>query len=117
VFPDNHDHGQRQDEPAVAAGVRGGGAAPESAALYDGPHGLLPLLLVEDPVFGRDNYQAFAKDVELALLDVEELEEVQIRKTLPAMAERLSVLHQSLARDVNEWAHRRRNGSITLDRD
>jgi ferritin-like metal-binding protein YciE len=58
---------------------------------------------VEDPVFGRDNYQAFAKDVELALLDVEEPEEAQIRKTLPAMAERLSVLHQNLARDVNEW--------------
>jgi hypothetical protein len=56
-----------------------------------------------DPVFGRDDYQAFAKDVELALLDVEEPEEVQIRKTLPAIAKRLSVLHQSLARDVNEW--------------
>jgi hypothetical protein len=56
-----------------------------------------------DPVFRRDDYQAFAKDVELVLLDVEEPEEVQIRKTLPAITERLSVLHQSLARDVNEW--------------
>src|SRR5271156_6636686 len=56
-----------------------------------------------DPVFRRDDYQAFAKDVELSLLDVEEPEEVQIRKTLPAIAERLSVLHQSLACDVNEW--------------
>ena len=28
---------------------------------------------------------------------------MQIRKTLPAITERLSVLHQSLARDVNEW--------------
>ena len=53
--------------------------------------------------FRRDDYQAFAKGVELALLDVEEPEEVQIRKTLPAIAERLSVLHQSLARDINEW--------------
>jgi len=49
-----------------------------------------------DPVFRRDDYQAFTRDVE-------ELEEVQIRKTLPAIAERLSVLHQSLARNVNEW--------------
>jgi hypothetical protein len=49
-----------------------------------------------DPVVGRDDYQAFAKDVELALLDAEEPEEVQIRKTLPAIAERLSVLLQSL---------------------
>jgi hypothetical protein len=56
-----------------------------------------------DPVFRRDDYQAFAKDVELSPLDVEEPEEVQIRKTLPAIAERLSVLHQSLARDVNDW--------------
>jgi len=47
VFSDDHDHGQRQDEPARAVGVRGGDAAPEPAALYDGPHGLLPLLLVE----------------------------------------------------------------------
>ena len=104
MFPDDHDREQRQDEPAGAAGVRSGGAAPESAAPYDGPHGLLPLLPVEDPVFERDDYQAFAKDIELALLDIEEPEEVQIRKILPAIAERLSVLHQSLARDVNEWS-------------
>jgi hypothetical protein len=38
-----------------------------------------------DPVFRRDDYQAFAKDVEP--------EEVKIRKTLPAIAERLSILH------------------------
>jgi hypothetical protein len=30
-------------------------------------------------------------------------EEVQIRKTLPAIAERHSLLHQSLTHDVNEW--------------
>ena len=28
---------------------------------------------------------------------------MQIQKTLPAITERLSVLHQSLGRDVNEW--------------
>ncbi|KAF2194845.1 hypothetical protein K469DRAFT_686787 [Zopfia rhizophila CBS 207.26] len=42
-------------------------------------------------------------DVELLLLDVEEPEEVQIRKTLPAIAERLSILHQGLAQEVNDW--------------
>lgn len=56
-----------------------------------------------DPIFARDDYAAFAKDVELSLLDVEEPEEVRIRKTLPAIAERLSVLHMGLARDINEW--------------
>src|SRR5205814_10404771 len=29
--------------------------------------------------------------------------EVRIRKTLPAIAERLSTLHQSITRDINEW--------------
>ena len=61
-----------------------------------------------DPLFGRDDYRAFEKDVELSLLDVEEPEELRIRKTLPAIAERLSILHQSLARDVNEWGTRTR---------
>ena len=57
-----------------------------------------------DPIFARDDYLAFAKDVELTLMDIEEPEEIQIRKTLPAIAERLSMLHQSLARDISERA-------------
>jgi hypothetical protein len=56
-----------------------------------------------DPVFERDDYRAFMQDVELSLLEVEEPEEVRIRKTLPAVAERLSTLHQSLTRDINGW--------------
>ena len=56
-----------------------------------------------DPIFARADYLAFAKDVELSLLDVEEPEEVQIRKTLPAIAERLSILQQGLTREVNDW--------------
>jgi len=59
--------------------------------------------ILNDPLFARDDYAAFAKDVELSLLDVEEPEEVQIRKTLPAIAERLSILHQGLLREINEW--------------
>jgi hypothetical protein len=60
-------------------------------------------LLWSDPVFVRDDYQVFAQDVELSLLEIEEPEEVRIRKTLPATAERLNTLHQGLARDVAEW--------------
>jgi hypothetical protein len=56
-----------------------------------------------DPVFAPDDYQMFTKDVELSLLEIEEPEEIQIRKTLPAVAERLNTLHQGLARDVAEW--------------
>jgi hypothetical protein len=32
-----------------------------------------------------------------------EPEEVWIRKTLPAIVERLNALHQALARDISEW--------------
>jgi hypothetical protein len=56
-----------------------------------------------DPVFERDDYRAFTQDVELSLLEVEEPEEVRIKKTLPAVAERLSTLQQSLTRDINGW--------------
>ncbi len=54
-----------------------------------------------DPIFHRDDYLAFARDVELSLMDVEEPEEIQIRKALPAIAERLSTIHHSLARDIS----------------
>ena len=57
-------------------------------------------------MFERDDYQAFAEDVELSLLEVEEPEELRIRKTLPAIAERLNTLHQGLARDVNDWGRK-----------
>jgi hypothetical protein len=56
-----------------------------------------------DPVFARVDYRTFAEDVELSLLAFEEPEEVRIRKTLPAIAERLNTLHQGLVRKVNEW--------------
>jgi len=58
-------------------------------------------LIWADPIFARDDYLAFTKDVELSLLDVEEPEEIQIRKALPAIAERLSMLHQSLGTSTN----------------
>ena len=42
-------------------------------------------LTLSGPIpFARDNYQTFTEDVELSLLEVEEPEEVQIRKSLPA---------------------------------
>jgi Centromere DNA-binding protein complex CBF3 subunit, domain 2 len=54
-----------------------------------------------DAIFEQDDYRAFAQDVELSLLDVDETEEIQIKKTLPVIAERFSTLHQSLARDIS----------------
>lgn len=58
-------------------------------------------LLWTDPVFEQDDYRALAQDVELSPLEVEESEEVRIKKTLPTVAEHLSTLHQSLTRDIN----------------
>ena len=49
-------------------------------------------LIWADPIFARDDYAAFMKDVKLSLLDVEEPKEIQIWKTLPAITERLSIL-------------------------
>ena len=52
-------------------------------------------------MFERDDYRAFTQDVELSLLDVDEREEIQIKKTLPVIAGRFSTLHQSLASDIS----------------
>jgi hypothetical protein len=53
-----------------------------------------------ESVFERDDYLAFTQDVELSLLEVGEPEEIQIRRTLPAVAERLSTLIRA-SRDIN----------------
>jgi hypothetical protein len=68
-----------------------------------------------DPVFERDDYQVFAKDVELSLLEVEEPEDVQIRRTIPAIAERLNTLHQGLSHDVNEWGTKTKEQLDSID--
>ena len=68
-----------------------------------------------DPIFERDDYRVFAKDVEFSLLEVEEPEEVWIRKTLPAIAEQLNILHQGFSHDVNEWGTKTKEQLDSID--
>ena len=62
--------------------------------------------LWSDPIFVRQDYLEFAEQVRVSLLDVEEPEEIQIRKTMPAIAQRLNIVRQSLTQTVNEWGER-----------
>jgi len=62
--------------------------------------------LWSDPVFVRQDYLEFAEQVRVSLLNIEDPEEIRIRKTLPAIAQRLDVVRQSLAQTVNEWGEK-----------
>jgi hypothetical protein len=55
-----------------------------------------------DSVCKQDDYRALTQDVELFLLEIEEPEEVRIKKTLPTIIEHLRTLHQSLTCDIND---------------
>ncbi|KAL3258479.1 hypothetical protein ABHI18_006016 [Aspergillus niger] len=60
-----------------------------------------------DPIFLRDDYEAFATEVKQSIRDVEEPEEVRLRQALPALAERLNHvrqdLQQGLGHAIKEW--------------
>jgi hypothetical protein len=60
-----------------------------------------------DPIFMREDYQAFAAEVKQSMQEVEEPEEVQLRRALPALSERLNHvrqdLQQGLGHSINEW--------------
>jgi hypothetical protein len=56
-----------------------------------------------DPIFVREDYRRFAEELELSLTDLEEPEEIRIRRTLPAIAERLNVVKQGITQSINEW--------------
>ncbi|KAF2177150.1 hypothetical protein K469DRAFT_697457 [Zopfia rhizophila CBS 207.26] len=73
---------------------------------------MLAVSALYHPSLGFSSYE----DVELLVLDVEEPEEIQIRKILPAIAEHLSILHQGLAQGVDNWGAeiRERLNSIEL---
>lgn len=55
------------------------------------------------PVFVRQDYQEFAREVELSAMNVEEPEEIQIRKVVPIIAERLNIVQQSLSQAIQSW--------------
>jgi hypothetical protein len=57
-----------------------------------------------DPLFVREDYQRFAAEVELSLSNIEEPEEIQIKKTVPAIANRLTVVQQSLTQTIKDFS-------------
>ena len=67
-------------------------------------------------VFIQQNYLDFAEQVQASLLDLEEPEEIQIRKTLPAIAQRLNVVRQDLAQTVNEWGEKTQQHCTKISR-
>lgn len=57
-------------------------------------------------LFVRGDYLAFAAEVELSLGDVQEPEEVRLRKVLPDIAMRFDAVHQDIVQTVNDHASR-----------
>jgi hypothetical protein len=55
-----------------------------------------------DPVFVREDYQEFAVQVKSCLSNIETPEEIQIRQTLPAIAQRLNVVRQDINQRLDE---------------
>ena len=62
--------------------------------------------LWEDPLFVRPDYREFAGEVARSLEDLEEPEEIRLRRAIPAIAERLNVVQHGLTQAVNEWGAR-----------
>lgn len=56
-----------------------------------------------DEVFAREDYKVFAQEVALALESTEEPEEIQLRRAVPLIAERLNIVQQANTHSANEW--------------
>lgn len=59
--------------------------------------------LRSDPIFVREDYQDFAKEVKPFLTNVEEPRDVQLQRAVLVIAERLQIAHQSVMQSVTEW--------------
>ena len=59
-----------------------------------------------DPLFVREDYKAFAQEVQTCLLDKEEPQEILLRRALPVISNRLNVVQQDLKQTVTQWGSR-----------
>jgi hypothetical protein len=59
-----------------------------------------------DSLFAQADYKNFAREMKTCLLDKEEPQEILLRRTLPIVAERLTVVQQDLKQTVTEWSSR-----------
>lgn len=65
-------------------------------------------------VFLREDYKNFAREVEVALDDTEEPEEVRIRTAIPLVADRLTTMQQTLSHSIEDWGLRNERRMQTL---
>ena len=54
----------------------------------------------QSPIFVRDDYTQFAQEVEQSLLEVEEPDEVRLRKIVPDIANRMNLCREDIVRTV-----------------
>lgn len=55
----------------------------------------------DDPIFAREDYTTFAEQIRQSLLCTETPQEIQLRQTLPIIADRLSVLQKDIHQAVD----------------
>ena len=56
-----------------------------------------------DPIFAREDYYDFVKEVKFSFTNMEEPQDIQLQYSVFVIAERLQVAHQSVMQSVIEW--------------
>lgn len=59
-----------------------------------------------DPIFVREDYLAFAQEVEASLVDTEEPDEIRLRRIVPDISNRLEMTRKDVVRSVEEHGTR-----------
>jgi hypothetical protein len=57
--------------------------------------------LWRDPIFLREDYLRFAHDVELSVRDIEEPDELRLRRVIPDVLNRMNISHQDIVRSMD----------------
>lgn len=72
--------------------------------------------LWNDPIFVREDYQAFALEVVRSLQAVEEPEEIRIRQIVPEISNQINLLRQDFTRTLKEEGYRTNRTVESIDR-
>jgi hypothetical protein len=65
-------------------------------------------IIWQDPIFVREDYLRFAEEVELSIREVEEPQDLRIRRVLPDVANKIDTHRQDIVRTVTEYGSRNR---------
>lgn len=69
-----------------------------------------------DPLFVREDYQAFALEVEKSLQDLEEPDEIRLRNIVPDIANQMNMNRQDIVRSLDGYGHKIVEMLQTIDR-